>query len=90
MSQLSLGQDQSTKRTRKREFLDELRRVVPWLKLIALIEPHYPAGKTGRPPFPIATVLQIHFMHVCDWTKSFAALPMTHSKMAANDPATTR
>ncbi|MFP4897628.1 IS5/IS1182 family transposase, partial [Paraburkholderia sp. EG304] len=43
--------------TRKREFLDEMRRVVPWSKLIALIEPHYPAGKTGRPPFPIATIL---------------------------------
>jgi transposase, IS5 family len=52
----------STKRTRKREFLDEMRRVVPWLKLIALIEPHYPRGKTGRPPFPVATMLQIHFI----------------------------
>ncbi|MFM0511700.1 IS5 family transposase [Paraburkholderia sp. RL17-373-BIF-A] len=50
------------KRTRKREFLDEMRRVVPWSRLIALIEPHYPKGKTGRPPFPIATMLQIHFM----------------------------
>ncbi|SIT47896.1 hypothetical protein BN2475_840002 [Paraburkholderia ribeironis] len=62
MTQLGLGLDLSTKRTRKREFLDEMRRVVPWSKLIALIEPHYPAGKTGRPPFPIGTMLQIHFM----------------------------
>jgi IS5 family transposase len=53
MMQLSLGLDLSTKRTRKREFLDEMRRVVPWSRLIALIESHYPAGKTGRPPFPI-------------------------------------
>jgi len=52
----------SCKRTRKREFLDEMRRVVPWSKLTALIEPHYPGGETGRPPFPIATMLQIHFM----------------------------
>ena len=62
MTQLGLGLDLSTKRTRKREFLDEMRRVVPWSGLIALIEPHYPRGKTGRPPFPIATMLQIHFM----------------------------
>jgi transposase, IS5 family len=62
VTQLGLGLDLSTKRTRKREFLDEMRRVVPWLKLIALIEPHYPTGKTGRPPFPIVTMLQIHFM----------------------------
>ncbi|MCP3724605.1 IS5 family transposase [Paraburkholderia sp. CNPSo 3272] len=62
MTQLGLGLDLSTKRTRKREFLDEMRRVVPLSKLIALIEPHYPKGKTGRPPFPVATMLQIHFM----------------------------
>ncbi|MFX1671013.1 IS5 family transposase [Paraburkholderia sp. A2WS-5] len=62
MTQLGLGLDLSTKRTRKREFLDEMRRVVPWSRLIALIEPHYPAGKTGQPPFPIATMLQIHIM----------------------------
>jgi IS5 family transposase len=42
-------------------------RVVPWQKLIALIEPHYPKGKTGRPPFPIQTMLRIHFLHV--WTR---------------------
>jgi IS5 family transposase len=35
-----LGLAQSTKRTRKREFLDEMRRVVPWSRLITLIEPH--------------------------------------------------
>jgi IS5 family transposase len=62
MTQLGLGLDLSTRRTRKREFLDEMRRVVPWSRLIALIEPHYPKGKTGRPPFPVATMLQIHFM----------------------------
>ncbi|WP_109484276.1 IS5 family transposase [Paraburkholderia sp. C35] len=62
MTQLGLGLDLSTKRTRKREFLDEMDRVVPWQRLIALIEPHYPKGKTGRPPFPIQTMLRIHFM----------------------------
>jgi IS5 family transposase len=62
MTQMDLGLNLSTKRTRKREFLDEMTRVVPWQKLIALIEPHYPKGKTGRPPFPIQTMLRIHFM----------------------------
>ncbi|EIM96473.1 TnpBPH [Paraburkholderia hospita] len=62
MTQLGLGLDLSTKRTRKREFLDEMNRVVPWQELIALIEPRYPKGKTGRPPFPVATMLRVHFM----------------------------
>src|SRR5258708_38540136 len=62
MTQLGLGLDLSTKRTRKREFLEQMQHVVPWSGLIALIEPHYPAGKTGRPPFPVATMLRIHFL----------------------------
>jgi IS5 family transposase len=62
VTQLGLGLNLSTKRTRKREFLDEMAKVVPWSGLIALIEPHYPAGKTGRPPFPISTMLRIHFL----------------------------
>jgi IS5 family transposase len=51
-----------SKRTRKREFLDEMNLVVPWTELVALIEPHAPSGKTGRPPFAVATMLRIHFM----------------------------
>lgn len=60
--QLDLGLNLPTKRTRKREFLDEMNRVVPWSRLIVLIEPHYPKGKTGRPPFPVETMLRIHFL----------------------------
>ena len=65
MKQISLaatGFEIATKRTRKREFLDEMNQVVPWVELIALIEPHAPAGKTGRPPFAVSTMLRIHFM----------------------------
>ncbi len=62
MKQSDLGLKLSTKRTRKREFLEEMQRVVPWAELIALIEPHYPRGKTGRPPMGIATMLRIHFL----------------------------
>ena len=65
MNQISLGAsgfELSSKRTRKREFLDEMNMVVPWTELIDLIEPHAPAGKTGRPPFAVETLLRIHFM----------------------------
>lgn len=62
MKQADLGLNLSVKRTRKREFLEEMQRVVPWAELIALIEPHYPKGKTGRPPMGIATMLRVHFL----------------------------
>ena len=58
----STGFELVTKRTRKREFLDEMNLVVPWTALVGLIEPHAPAGKTGRPPFAVATMLRIHFL----------------------------
>ena len=42
MKQMSLGAagfERKTKRTRKREFLDEMSLVVPWSELVALIAP---------------------------------------------------
>jgi hypothetical protein len=47
MKQSDLGLKLSTKRTRKREFLEEMQRVVPWSELIALIEP--PTIRRVRP-----------------------------------------
>lgn len=62
MKQVSLGLNLSMKKTRKREFLDEMERVVPWSALVQIIEPHWPRAKTGRPPFAIETMLRIHYM----------------------------
>ena len=62
MKQLGLGLNLSTKRTRKREFLDEMERVVPWAALVQVVQPHYPRAKTGRPPFGIETMLRIHYL----------------------------
>jgi IS5 family transposase len=62
MKQTSLGLRSSTKRTRCREFLDEMDRVVPWADLVAQIAPFMPEGKRGRPPFPVESLLRIHFM----------------------------
>ena len=70
MQQISLGGtglEVSSKRTRKREFLEQMNRVVPWAQLVALIAPHAPAGMTGRPPFAVETMLRIHVLHV--WTR---------------------
>lgn len=64
MKQISLGNgfEMSAKRTRKRAFLEEMERVVPWTDLVALIAPHMPSGKTGRPPYPTELLLRIHFL----------------------------
>ncbi|WP_066335903.1 IS5 family transposase [Azohydromonas lata] len=62
MKQADLGLNLSTKRTRKREFLEQMDRVVPWAALVELVSPYAPDGRRGRPPFPVETMLRIHFM----------------------------
>jgi IS5 family transposase len=62
MKQTDLGLNLTTKRTRKREFLAQMERVVPWAALVELVSPYAPEGMKGRPPFPVQTMLRIHFM----------------------------
>ena len=62
MKQLGLGLNLSTKKTRKRVFLEEMERVVPWAALVQIVEPHCPRAKTGRPPFAAETMLRIHYL----------------------------
>jgi IS5 family transposase len=62
MQQTDLGLNLSTKRTRKREFLSQMNRVMPWGDLVAVVSPYTRESKTGRPPFAVLTMLRIHFM----------------------------
>ena len=50
------------KTTRREEFLNEMDQVIPWKRLIGLIEPYYPTGETGRPPLGLEKMLRIHFL----------------------------
>lgn len=62
MKQISLGLNLSTKKTRKREFLEQMDKVVPWAVLVQIVEPYSPKARTGRPSFSIATMLRIHYL----------------------------
>jgi transposase, IS5 family len=51
------------KQTRRDKFLGQMEQVVPWKRLIAVIEPHYPkSGQRGRPPIGIARILRMYFI----------------------------
>ena len=51
------------KTTRREKFLAEMNAVVPWTRLQALIEPHYPkSGKVGRPPIGVPRMLRMYFL----------------------------
>ena len=62
MKQHGLGLGMTGKRTRRREFLDEMDHVVPWSDLVALVSPYLPEGRRGRPPFAPEAMLRVHFM----------------------------
>ena len=48
--------------TRREKFLGEMEQVVPWARLVALVEPHYPKGERGRPPVGLERMLRIYFL----------------------------
>ena len=56
------GFERYTKKTRRAQFLEEMEQVVPWAKLCALIEPHYPKVGGGRPPVGVERMLRIYFL----------------------------
>jgi IS5 family transposase len=48
--------------TRRERFLAEMDAVIPWARLVALIEPRYPKPGRGRQPLGIEKMLRIHFL----------------------------
>jgi len=56
-----LGFGVSTKRARRRGFFNEMDRRVLWSDLVTEIAPFMPGGRRGRPPFPVESLLRIHF-----------------------------
>lgn len=49
--------------TRRAKFLGEMEEVVPWERLVGLIEPHYPkSGGRGRPPLGLEKMLRMYFL----------------------------
>lgn len=50
------------RKTRKEIFLGRMNKLIPWQRLEAIIEPHYPNVGNGRRPYPLSTMLRIHCM----------------------------
>jgi IS5 family transposase len=50
------------KTTRRERFRAEMNVVIPWGRLLALIEPHDPKAGEGRPALPLERMRRIYFM----------------------------
>jgi IS5 family transposase len=58
----SLAWASKKKFTRRERFLAEMDAVIPWTRLVLLIEPHYPKAGNGTQPMPLERMLRIYFM----------------------------
>ena len=58
----SLAWQAKSKVTRRERFLAEMDAVIPWARLLALIEPHYPKAGNGRQPLGLEKMLRIYFL----------------------------
>ena len=67
MTQISFSdaeQMHKKRKTRREKFLGRMNKLVPWETLEALIEPFYHKKGTGRPPYPLKTMLRVHAMQL--------------------------
>ena len=48
--------------TRRERFLARMEELIPWAKLLAVIEPHYPKGERGRPPLGLERMMRVYFL----------------------------
>jgi transposase, IS5 family len=58
----SLAWNGKGKVTRRERFLGEMDAVIPWSRLVRLIEPHYPKAGQGRQPLGLEKMLRIYFL----------------------------
>lgn len=97
MQQLSFTdaeQIHKKRKTRRERFLERMDNLIPWRKLEDLIQPFYYQNTTGRPAYPLPSMLRIHTMQLfynlsdpamedalyeIDSMRRFADLDLTHS-----------
>ena len=58
----TLSDELSQVRTKKKEFLEQIERIVPWGEWINLIKPCYYKGERGNKPYDLELMLRIYMI----------------------------
>ena len=58
----ALNDELSQVRTKKKEFLEQIERIIPWSEWIALIKPCYYKGERGNKPYDLELMLRIYLL----------------------------
>ncbi len=62
MSLSALNDELSQVRTKKKDFLEQIERIVPWSEWMALIRPCYYKGERGNKPYDLERMLRIYLI----------------------------
>ena len=49
-------------RTKKKEFLSQIDRIIPWGEWLAMIQPHYYKGERGNKPYELELMLRLYIL----------------------------
>ena len=64
MSFAEIEYQNKKRKTRREKFLERMDSLIPWDRLVKRLKRHYHKGRTGRPPYPLETMLRIHCMQL--------------------------
>ena len=62
MSLSAFADELAQVRTKKKEFLEQINRIIPWGEWIALIQPCYYKGERGNKPYELELMLRIYML----------------------------
>ena len=62
MTMSALSDELAQVRTKKKEFLAQIERIVPWKEWLTLIQPCYYKGERGNKPYPLETMLRLYLL----------------------------
>lgn len=58
----ALNDELAQVRTKKKEFLAQMNRIIPWGEWLSLIRPHYYKGERGNKPYDLERMLRIYLL----------------------------
>ena len=58
----NLEDELSQVRTKKKEFLEQIERIVPWNEWVAMIKPCYYKGECGNKPYDLELMLRLYLI----------------------------
>ena len=57
-----LSDELAQRKTKKKEFLNRIDRIVPWGEWLKIIEPHYYKGERGNKPYDKELMLRLYLL----------------------------